>query len=45
MAIYETGAYQVKRSGVEKVKKAIGELLRYVKENEPGTIMYLAWQQ
>ena len=45
MALYQTGAYKVRASGVEKVKKAIAELVRYVKDNEPGTRMYLAWQQ
>jgi len=45
MAIYETGGYQVKASAVEKVKKAIQEFVPYVQENEPGTEMYLAWQQ
>jgi quinol monooxygenase YgiN len=43
--IYETGGYRVKRSAVPKVKKAIREFVRYVKANEPGTQMYLAWQE
>ena len=45
MAIYQTGGYQVKPSAVDKVKHAIKEFVRYVQENEPGTKMYLAWQQ
>jgi quinol monooxygenase YgiN len=45
MAIYETGGYQVKASAVDKVKQAIKDFVRYVEENEPGTQMYLAWQQ
>lgn len=45
MAIYETGGYQVKASGVEKVRQAIREFVKYVQANEPGTQMYLAWQQ
>ena len=45
MAIYQTGGYQVKASAVEKVKKAIKEFVSYVQTNEPGTRMYLAWQQ
>jgi quinol monooxygenase YgiN len=45
MAIYETGAYQVKPSAISKVKKAIDEFVRYVKANEPGTHMYLVWQE
>jgi quinol monooxygenase YgiN len=45
MAIYQTGAYQVKPSAVAKVRQAIQEFVRYVQANEPGTRMYLAWQQ
>jgi quinol monooxygenase YgiN len=45
MAIYQTGGYQVKSSAVDKVKRAIQDFVRYVRENEPGTQMYLAWQQ
>jgi quinol monooxygenase YgiN len=45
MAIYQTGGYQVKASAVDKVKQAIKGFVRYVQENEPGTKMYLAWQQ
>jgi quinol monooxygenase YgiN len=45
MAIYQTGAYQVKPSAVAKVKRAIEEFVQYVQANEPGTQMYLAWQE
>lgn len=45
MPIYQTGGYRVKPSAVEKVKKAIKEFVSYVQANEPGTQMYLAWQQ
>jgi quinol monooxygenase YgiN len=45
MPIYQTGGYQVKPSAVEKVKLAIKDFVRYVQANEPGTQMYLAWQQ
>jgi quinol monooxygenase YgiN len=45
MAIYQTGGYKVKSSAVDKVKQAIKDFVRYVQENEPGTKMYLAWQQ
>jgi quinol monooxygenase YgiN len=45
MAIYQTGGYQVKASAVEKVKQAIKEFVRYVQANEPGTQVYLAWQE
>jgi len=45
MAICQTGGYQVRPAAVEKVKRAIREFVSYVQENEPGTQMYLAWQQ
>ena len=45
MAIYQTAYYQVKAQAVGKVKQAIEEFVRYVKANEPGTEMYIAWQQ
>jgi quinol monooxygenase YgiN len=37
--------YQVRPSGVDKVKQAIREFVPYVQASEPGTRMYLAWQQ
>lgn len=45
MPIFQTGGYRVKPSAVNKVKQAIKEFVEYVKANEPGTHMYLAWQQ
>lgn len=45
MAIYTIAEYRVRKSGIEKVKRAIEEFVVYVKANEPGTRMYLAWQQ
>jgi len=45
VAIYQTGGYQVKASAVDKVRKAIKDFVPYIQENEPGTQMYLAWQQ
>ena len=45
MAIYQTGGYRVKPEAVDKVKQAIKVFVRYVQENEPGTKMYLAWQE
>jgi quinol monooxygenase YgiN len=45
MPLYQTGGYQVKPSAVNKVKQAIKEFVAYVQANEPGTHMYLAWQQ
>ena len=45
MPIYQTGGYRVKPEAVAKVKQAIKVFVRYVQENEPGTKMYLAWQE
>jgi quinol monooxygenase YgiN len=45
MPLYQTGGYRVKPAAVDKVKKAIVEFVEYVKKNEPGTEMYLAWQE
>jgi quinol monooxygenase YgiN len=45
MVIYQTGSYQVKASAIDKIKKAIKAFVPYVQDNEPGTEMYLAWQQ
>ncbi len=45
MPLYQPGGYQVKPSAVNKVKQAIKEFVAYVQANEPGTQMYLAWQQ
>jgi quinol monooxygenase YgiN len=43
--IYQTAHYQVKASAVDKVKAAIEEFVTYVAANEPGSVMYTAWQQ
>jgi quinol monooxygenase YgiN len=45
MAIYQTGAYRVKPESVAKVKAAIEAFVAYLQANEPGTQMYLAWQE
>jgi len=45
MALYVTASYQVKPAAVDRVKRAIDEFVAYVRENEPGTRLYLAWQQ
>jgi len=43
--IYQTAHYQVNPGAVDKVTAAITEFVVYVRENEPGTKMYTAWQQ
>lgn len=45
MAIYTIARYKVKAQGVAKVKKAIQDFVPYVQKSEPGTRIYLAWQQ
>jgi quinol monooxygenase YgiN len=45
MPIYQTAHYQVEPSAVAEVKAAIDEFVHYVRENEPGTRFYAAWQQ
>ena len=44
MVIYQTAHYQVKAGAVDDVKAAIAEFVDYVRENEPGTWFYAAWQ-
>jgi quinol monooxygenase YgiN len=45
MPIHTIAEYRVRPEGVAKVKRAIEEFVPYVKANEPGTRMYLAWQK
>ena len=45
MAVYTIAQYQVRPSGIEKVKRAIEEFVQYVKANERGTRLYVTWQQ
>jgi predicted ester cyclase/quinol monooxygenase YgiN len=45
MAIHTIAQYQVRPSGVGKVRQAIEEFTGYVQAHEPGTRWYIAWQQ
>ena len=45
MAIYQTATYRVKADAVQIVKAAVGEFVDHVRANEPGTLMYHAWQR
>ena len=44
MPIFQTAHYQVKPEAVDRVSAAIDEFVAYVRANEPGTRMYVAWQ-
>src|SRR5258708_32548 len=45
MPIQTIAEYRVRASGIDIVKKAIEEFVPWIRANEPGTRMYLAWQQ
>jgi quinol monooxygenase YgiN len=45
MPIQTIARYRVRPSGIDKVKRAIAEFVPYVRANEPGTRLYLAWQE
>jgi quinol monooxygenase YgiN len=44
MPIFQTAHYEVKPEAVDRVRTAIDEFVAYVRDNEPGTRMYTAWQ-
>ena len=44
MPIYTIAEYEVKESGIDKVKQAIEEFVPYIQADEPGTQLYVAWQ-
>ncbi|MFN8035794.1 MAG: antibiotic biosynthesis monooxygenase [Acidimicrobiia bacterium] len=45
MSIYQTAHYQVTEAAAEKVRAAAAEFVRWVGDHEPGTLMYVSWQQ
>jgi quinol monooxygenase YgiN len=45
MPIQTIARYRVRPSGIDKVKRAIAEFVPYVRANEPGTRLYVAWQE
>jgi quinol monooxygenase YgiN len=45
MPIHVTATYEVKPAAVAKVARAIQEFVAYVQANEPGTLLYAAWQE
>lgn len=45
MPVYTIANYRVKTSGADKVKSAIEEFVPYIRDSEPGTRLYEAWQQ
>jgi quinol monooxygenase YgiN len=45
MPIYQTAHYQVRPQAVDRVKAAIARFVAYVTDNEPGSVLYAAWQE
>jgi quinol monooxygenase YgiN len=45
MPIHTIARNRVKPSGVDRVRQAITEFVPLARANEPGTRLYLAWQQ
>jgi len=45
MPIYQIATYQVNAAAVDRVKRAVDVFVQYVRTHEPGTRVYLAWQQ
>lgn len=45
MPIFQTAHYQVRAEAVPAVTAAIETFVQYVRANEPGSRMYVAWQQ
>jgi quinol monooxygenase YgiN len=45
MPIHTVARYRVRPSGVDKVRQAIADFVLHVRANEPGTRLYVAWQQ
>jgi quinol monooxygenase YgiN len=43
--IRQLARYQVRPEGVEKAVAAIRKFVDYVREHEPGTLRYEAWQE
>jgi len=44
MPIFMTAHYEVKPDAVDDVRAAIVEFVKYIQAEEPGSIMYRAWQ-
>ena len=44
MRIYQTAHYQVTEEAVPRVNEAIETFVSFVRDHEPGTLLYAAWQ-
>lgn len=45
MPIHQTARYRVRPDAVDKVVAAVREFVDHVRDHEPGTRLYAAWQQ